>query len=199
MPLPPSRPRSGPRRRTLLASAAGTAAALLAACSAGSSPGGSAARRTPTADQRALSRAAADSAGLAALYDAVLAVHPGLQARLTPLRDTVRRHAEVLAERAGPAAPSPSASAPSPSPSAPVPSPSAPAPSASAPGAAAPSASRPAVPGEEKQALRLVADAERDLAGRRGRELSGLGGEPARLLASVAAAGAVHVYLLEDD
>ncbi|MER5480047.1 hypothetical protein ABT026_24210 [Streptomyces sp. NPDC002734] len=190
MPLPPSRPRSGPRRRTLLASAAGTAAALLAACSTGSSPGRPAARPTPSADELALTRAAADSTGLAALYDAVLAAHPGLGARLTPLRDTALRHAEVLAERAGrKASPSPSAAS------------SAASPSASAPSATAPSASAsgPAVPGEEKQALRLVADAERDLAGRRTRELSGLGGEPARLLASVAAAGAVHVYLLSDD
>ncbi len=128
----------------------------------------------------------------------MLAAHPGLGARLTPLRDTALRHAEVLAERAGPkAAPSPSVSAASPSAAAP----SASAPGAAAPsaGAAVPSASGPAVPGEEKQALRLVADAERDLAGRRTRELSGLGGEPARLLASVAAAGAVHVYLLTGD
>ncbi|MFE5209673.1 hypothetical protein [Streptomyces sp. NPDC056600] len=191
MPLPPSRPRSGPRRRTLLASAAGTAAALLAACSTGSSPGRPAARPTPSADELALTRAAADSTGLAALHDAVLAAHPGLAARLTPLRDTALRHAEVLAERAGAKA--------SPSRSAPSPSPSAPAPSVSASGAAAPSVSGPAVPREEKQALRMVADAERDLAGRRTRELSGLGGEPARLLASVAAAGAVHVYLLSDD
>jgi hypothetical protein len=185
VPLPPSRPRSGPRRRTLLASAAGSAAALLAACSAGSPSGPSAARRAPTADEVALTRAAADSAELAALYDAVLVVHPGLAARLTPLRDTVLRHGEVLAERAGPQeSPSPSASSPTPSdrPS----------------GAAAPSPSGPAVPGEEKAALRAVADAERELAGRRARALTGLGGEPARLLASVAAAGAVHAYLLSD-
>jgi hypothetical protein len=197
--LSPSRPRSGPRRRTLLASAAGTAATLLAACSAGSSPGRPAARRTPTADEVALTRAAADSTGLAALYDAVLAVHPGLGARLTPLRDTVRRHAEVLTEQAGPKPPrsvKPSSSA---SPSSGSPSAPSPAPAASGASASGASASGPAVPGEEKQALRLVADAEQDLAGRRARELSGLGGEPARLLASVAAAGAVHAYLLSKD
>ncbi|MEU9577058.1 hypothetical protein [Streptomyces chilikensis] len=179
----PSRPRTGPRRRTLLASAAGAASVLLAACSAGS-PGRSDAARTPTADERALTRAATDSAELAAVYDAVLTAHPGLAARLTPLRDAVLRHAEAFGEHAG-AKSSPSRSS---SPSG-VP--------AGQP-AAAPSPSGPAVPDDEEEALGSLADAERELSARRTRELSGLGGGTARLLASVAAAGAVHAYLLKN-
>jgi hypothetical protein len=54
------------------------------------------------------------------------------------------------------------------------------------------------VPGDEKEALGSLADAERELSSRRTRELSGLGGGTARLLASVAAAGAVHAYLLKN-
>ncbi len=160
---------------------------LLAACSAGS-PGRSDAARTPTADERALTRAATDSAELAAVYDAVLTAHPGLAARLTPLRDAVLRHAEAFGEHAGAKASPSSSPSRSSSPSG-VP--------AGQP-AAAPSPSGPAVPDDETEALGSLADAERELSARRTRELSGLGGGTARLLASVAAAGAVHAYLLKN-
>ncbi|WP_151775530.1 hypothetical protein [Streptomyces abyssomicinicus] len=189
----PPRPRTGPRRRTLLASAAGAASALLAACSADSSPGRAAAVRTPTADERALTRAVTDSAELASVYDAVLAAHPGLAARLTPLRDAVLRHADACGERAGTAA-SPS---PSPSPSPPRSAAGKPSGAASGP-PSSPTPSVPAVPADEKGALGSLADAEQELSTRRTRDLARLGGEAARLLASVAAAGAVHVYLLRN-
>ncbi|MGW4277494.1 hypothetical protein ACWEGQ_35340, partial [Streptomyces seoulensis] len=103
MPLPPS-PRAlswGPRRRSLLASAAG--AALLAGCSAGADDPG-AADRGPSPAERARTRAAEDSAGLARRYDAVIAAHPALAERLRPLRAEVLRHAAAF----GGAAPSPS-------------------------------------------------------------------------------------------
>ncbi|MGW0930914.1 hypothetical protein [Streptomyces sp. NPDC002644] len=194
MSLTPPRPRSGPRRRTLLAAATGAAAALLAACSAGSAPGRPDAARTATADERTLLSAAADSAELAASYDAVLAVHPGLAARLTPLRDAVLRHAEACRGQAGPKASStPSGGPHSSSPAA------SPVPSGSASGSASGSPSGPAVPGDEKEALGSLAGAEQELSARRTKELDSLGGDAARLLASVAAAGAVHVYLLRND
>jgi hypothetical protein len=168
----PSRRLPGPRRRALLVSAAG--AALLTGCSSGSaadSPG-------DDATARARARAARDSRTLAGRYDAVLAVHPGLAERLTPLRAEVLRHAQVLGAGASPSTAAPAAASPSTSPS-----PSAPA----------------AVPGDERGALRELAAAERSLADRRADALRDAEDELARLLASVAAAGAAHAYLLTED
>jgi hypothetical protein len=166
----PSPPRipSGPRRRSLLASAAG--AALLVGCSAGPHSGGDG----PSAAARARARAAGDSRGLLERYDAVLAAHPGLGQRLRPLRAEVAAHVRTFEEGAAPTAtPAKSASA-SPSPSA---SP---------------------VPAGEKDALAGLAAAERTLADQRAKSLLDAPGELARLLASVAAAGAAHAYLLTE-
>ncbi|MEU6101070.1 hypothetical protein [Streptomyces flaveolus] len=169
----PSSPRvpSGPRRRSLLASAAG--AALLAGCSGGS---GSDTAPAPSADERARARAARDSEVLAARYDAVIAAHPGLAARLRPLRDEVVRHAEAFggARTTSPEA-SPSGTA-----------------RAAGPGDGS------AVPVTEKDALAGLAAAERELADRRAGALLEAPGESARLLASVAAAGAAHMFLLTE-
>ncbi|GGS26231.1 hypothetical protein GCM10010269_76090 [Streptomyces humidus] len=189
MPFPlPSRTPSGPRRRSLLASAAG--AALLAGCSPGADGGGEGgadASGSPAAAERARARAAADSGGLVARYDAVLAVHPGLAGLLGPLRAEVVRHVDAFGGVRG-TPPSRSAS-PTGSPAGP------PSGSASAP----PPASGPSpAPVLEKDALAQLAAAERALADRRAAELVGLPGEPARLLASVAAAGAAHAYLLTE-
>jgi len=164
----PSPPRipSGPRRRTLLASAAGIA--LLTGCTAGADSGGTG----PSATVRARARAAEDSRALLARYDAVLAAFPGLAERLRPLRTEVAAHVAAFAEGATPAA-TPSGSA----------SPSR---------AASPSP----VPATEQDALASLAAAERTLADRRAKALLDVPGEPARLLASVAAAGAAHAYLL---
>lgn len=171
MPFPlPSRIPSGPRRRSLLASAAG--AVVLVGCSgpesATDTTGGS-----PSAADRARARAARDSEELAQRYAAVIAAHPTLAERLRPLRAEVGRHAEAFAagHRAS-ASGSPSASASA---------------SASA-----------AVPTAEKDALADLAAAERALADRRTQALLEVPGELARLMASVAAAGAVHVYLLTE-
>lgn len=173
---PPPRIPSGPRRRTLLASAAG--AALLVGCSSGAdsreSTGGS-----PSVAAKARARAARESAGLLERYDAVLAAHPAVAERLRPLRAEVVRHTEAFGgtvAKGSPASSSPSMS-PSPSPS------------------VSPSA---AVPVSEKDALAQLAAAERTLADRRAAALLDVPGELARLLASVAAAGAAHAYLLTE-
>ncbi|MFV0133339.1 hypothetical protein ACLGIH_08900 [Streptomyces sp. HMX87] len=162
----PSSPRlpSGPRRRSLLASAAG--AAVLVGCSEGSGSDGSGG--SPPAAERARARAARDSEGLAARYDAVIAAHPGLAERLRPLREATVRHAEAFgAVRAA---------------------------AAGGPGSA------PAgVPGDEREARAGLAAAERELSDRRAKALLEVPGELARLLASVAAAGAAHAYLLTED
>ncbi|MFD8915825.1 hypothetical protein [Streptomyces sp. NPDC059575] len=186
---PPSRARSGPRRRTLLASAAG-AAALLAGCTSGTGP----ASTVSSPSARARKRAAADSTALLARYDAVLAAHPGLGERISPLRAAVAAHAAAFD---GKATPSASASA---------------SPSASAKGggddakhgkdgkaaSATPGASPDPVPGTEKDARAWLATAERTLADRRARALLDVPGELARLMASVAAAGAAHAFVLTE-
>ncbi|MFI6856318.1 hypothetical protein [Streptomyces sp. NPDC050416] len=61
-----------------------------------------------------------------------------------------------------------------------------------------PSPSATAVPGSDKDALAALAAAERELADRRAKALLDVPGELARLMASVAAAGAAHVYLLTE-
>jgi hypothetical protein len=123
-----------------------------------------------------------------ARYDAVLAVHPALARRLAPLRAEVVRHLTAFGGAEGaPASPSTSASASA-----------SPSPTASASGPADPSASPSAVPAGEKEALTGLAAAERTLADQRVTALVDLPGELARLLASVAAAGAAHAYLLTE-
>ncbi|MFI9834440.1 hypothetical protein ACIHIX_42915 [Streptomyces sp. NPDC051913] len=176
---PPPRTPSGPRRRTLLASAAG--AALLVGCTSGSgdsdseeSTGGS-----PSVAERARTRAARDSRGIVEHYDAVLAAHPTLTDRLSPLRAEAVRHVEAFGAT-GTAGATPSASE-----------------SASASGTGAPT-SAVAVPVSEKDALVELATAERVLADARAKALLDMPGELARLLASVAAAGAAHAYLLTE-
>ncbi|MBL1108078.1 hypothetical protein JK361_26395 [Streptomyces sp. 5-8] len=169
MPHPlPPPARSGPRRRSVLASAAG--AALLAGCSTGPDSGDDG----PSAASRARARAARDSRGLLQRYDAVLAAHPGLADRLRPLRTQVAAHAEAFEEGAP----------------------------ASGPGTATASvtasASAAPVPATEKDAVAGLAAAERALSDQRARDLLEAPGELARLLASVAAAGAAHAYLLTE-
>ncbi|MCX4670386.1 hypothetical protein OG453_27465 [Streptomyces sp. NBC_01381] len=169
----PSRHRSGPRRRSLLTGAAGAAGAvLLSGCSDSTSTED--ADERPSAAGRLRARGARDSGELLGRYDAVLAAHPALAARLDPLRAEVKRHQAAFAE--GQTAP--------------------PSPSASTPSAPAPS---PSVPGDEKAAVRDLAKAERELAGQRASALLDAPAELARLLASVAAAGAAHAYLLTED
>ncbi|MFQ6197576.1 hypothetical protein [Streptomyces sp. NPDC000405] len=175
---------NGPRRRRVLAGGAaallaGGAAALLSACSSASSGDPDAAERSPGA-ARLRERAARDTAALLERYDATLATHTALTARLRPLRAEVARHAEVFATP-GPKSPSASPSA-----------------SASASASPAAPAARVEVPEDEKAALAALADAERRTADARTAALGSAPPELARLLASVAAAGAAHAYLLTE-
>ncbi|MCX5086551.1 hypothetical protein ACWCOW_15435 [Streptomyces sp. NPDC001939] len=168
MPLTTGAP-AGPRRRSLLASVAG--AALLTGCSDAEDPASDGARgaRSASATQRIKARAARDSGDLLDRYEAALAAHPALAARLGPLRDEVARHAKSFGAPARPAAPA----SPSPSPS--------------------------ASPASEKDTVSALAKAEREIADRRAAALVEAPAELARLLASVAAAGAGHAYLLTKD
>lgn len=179
MPLTPPLPRSarGPRRRTVLTGAVtgAVSAALLTGCSDGSAPGGTAAERAASAAApRLLAAARTGSQRLLAQYDAVIAAHAPLAAQLKPLREQVAMH--LSAFTSGPAEELPPNAAPP-----------APAPQVSPHAAADPDA-----------ALRGLADAERELAARRGKDLLEAPGELARLLASAAAAGAAHAYLLTE-
>lgn len=181
MPFPlPSRTPSGPRRRSLFAGAAG--AVLLVGCSSGSesaTTGGG-----PSAADRARARVAHDSEALAGRYAAVIAAYPALAGLLEPLRDEVVQHAEAFGDGV-PATPSPSQSeADSASKASKTPN--------------SASASASPVPGDEKSALAGLAAAERELADRRTKALLEVPGELARLMASVAAAGAGHVFLLTE-
>ncbi|WP_314219120.1 hypothetical protein [Streptomyces zaehneri] len=193
MPLPlPSRTPSGPRRRSLLASAAG--AVLLAGCSSGTQESEESASGSPSVAERARARAARESDELVARYDAVLAVHPALAGRLGPLRAEVVRHVEAFG---GAAKASPSATRSATGSPASV-SPTASSTSSASVPPADPSAAPSAVPVTDTDALAGLAAAERALADRRATELLDVPGELARLLASVAAAGAAHAYLLTE-
>ncbi|MET7476771.1 hypothetical protein ABZT17_20690 [Streptomyces sp. NPDC005648] len=177
---PPSRALTGPRRRTLFASVAG--AALLVGCSGGSGESEESSAGSPSVAERVRTRAARDSVGLVERYDAVIAAHPSVAERVRALRAEVVRHAEAFGGtvgKGGATASASSSASPSASPSdRPSPSPSAPA--------------------TERDALVELATAERALADRRTAALVEVPGELARLLASVAAAGAVHAYLLTE-
>ncbi|MEW2513462.1 hypothetical protein [Streptomyces sp. NPDC046870] len=122
----------------------------------------------PSATQRARARAARDSRELLARYDAVLAAHPGLAERLRPLRAQVAAHATAFTDGKAPTASATATASPAP------------------------------VPAGEKDAVAGLAAAERALADRRAKDLLEVPGELARLLASVAAAGAAHAYLLTE-
>ncbi|MEU4732130.1 hypothetical protein [Streptomyces sp. NPDC023588] len=162
-----------PSRRSLLTGAAGAVgAALLTGCS-DDRPAG---RDTGIPLERRMREAAVrDSARLLERYDATAAAHPALAGRLAPLRAAVAAHTAALS-------PTPAGS---PSPAASV-----------AAGAAAPAASGEPVPPVAAEALTALADAERSLSEARTIDLAGAPGELARMLASVAACGAVHAHLL---
>ncbi|MFE4550269.1 hypothetical protein [Streptomyces sp. NPDC056785] len=202
---PPSRIPSGPRRRSLFASVTG--AAVLAGCSAPGPSSPAAAGRSTSAEDAARARAARDSETLAARYAAVIAAHPPLAERLDPLRAEVVRHAQAFgggarrpsgSPSASRSAASSSASATS-SPSAPSTSSAASASSGSSASASASAGGAPAVPVREKDALADLASAELALVDRRTKDLLDVPGELARLLASVAAAGAAHAFLLTKE
>ncbi|MET8681452.1 hypothetical protein ABZW18_28705 [Streptomyces sp. NPDC004647] len=191
MPLPtPSRPPSGPRRRSLLAGALGatTTVGLLAGCSGQ----GSEAERAEAAERsseakKLRERSARDSRALLVHYDATVEAHPGLAEQLRPMRGAVAQHEQAFLT---PRRPSPSPSGSSSESSSQSSSPSA-APSRSA-------GPPPSVPRDQQAALSALAGAERRTADARTAALLDAPPELARLLASVAAAGAAHAYLLTE-
>ncbi|TKA04570.1 hypothetical protein [Actinacidiphila oryziradicis] len=168
-----------PARRAVLLTAGLGAIAGASGCSEGAAQGADTpgSPKTTAAPETVLrARAAKDSTELLARYDATTTAHPGLAVQLRPLRAEVARHAEAFG----------AASAPSPSPSA----------SASASPSPSPSPSRGADPGDAGKGVSVLADAEQRLADARTTALLDASPELARLLASVAAAGAGHVLLL---
>ncbi|MEU6708713.1 hypothetical protein [Streptomyces wuyuanensis] len=183
------------RRRALFAGGAAAAAALTGCSSEESGP-----RRATTrseSEETVLRRRSAELSGaLLRRYDAVLTAHPALTARLSPLRAEVVRHVGALAPAGSRSLPG---SSPAPSASR---SPSPPAAAASGPARPGPSAAAsqaaPPVPADAGAAVRELAAAERTTADAHTAALSGAPPEYARLLASVAAAGAVHAYLLTE-
>ncbi|WP_019355892.1 hypothetical protein [Streptomyces sp. AA1529] len=202
MSLMPSPTAARPRRRALLAGvlgATGTAfgVPLLAACT-----GGEAAQDADGAGAEAARRlrsgAARDSEHLLARYDGTAEVHPALAAPLRPLREEIVRHVRVLrGGESGTRSPSPGGRGtrrPS----------DAPGTDRSAqPGGRESTSERPpspdtaSVPKSPTAALAALARAERELADTRTRALDGAPPELARLLASVAACGSAHGYLLD--
>ncbi|MFE6780000.1 hypothetical protein [Streptomyces sp. NPDC057702] len=171
---------TGPRRRSLLALAGGAVGvvgigALLAGCSDGADDGADSDGRA-SADESLRAQAARDSLTLLARYDATARAHPDLASRLRPLRGEVARHAEALGSSAPSSAPSVSAT-----------------PSGSSPPRAV------EVPRDPRAALTALATAERRTSDTRTTALAAASPELARLLASVAASGAAHAYLLAES
>ncbi|MDX6332563.1 MAG: hypothetical protein QOI83_4946 [Streptomycetaceae bacterium] len=164
-----------PARRAVLLTAGLGAIAGASGCSDGAAqgadtPGSPKATAAPETVLRA--RAAKDSTELLARYDATTTAHPGLAVQLRPLRAEVARHAEAFGAASAPSPSASSSASPSPSPS---------------PGAD---------PGDADKGVSALADAEQRLADARTTALLDASPELARLLASVAAAGAGHVLLL---
>ncbi|MFF8847503.1 hypothetical protein ACF08N_33130 [Streptomyces sp. NPDC015127] len=164
------------RRRALLATGA-VAAAVVTGCSgdtSGDRPAGRPAADPARAEKALRRRLTARSQALLDEYDAVIARHPSLADRLTPLRTDVAAHVAALAGTG----PSPAVPA--------TPSPS---------GTGSVVAGGPD-PGEPDAALKALAAAERRTSDEHTASLPDAEPELARLLASVAAAGAAHAYLL---
>ncbi|UIX30390.1 hypothetical protein [Streptomyces sp. GQFP] len=149
--------------------ASAAGAALLVGCTS-ESDSTATSSGSPSVAERTRARAASDSTGLVRQYDAAIAAFPVLAEHLSELRAEAVRHAEAF----GGVEPTPTSASPS------------------------PSASASAAPPTEQDALAGLAAAERTLVDRRTKALLEVPGELARLLASVAAAGAAHVYLLTE-
>lgn len=164
-------PHHPPRRTVLSAGAAGATALLIAGCTGGGKdepPPGP----PPSPEEEVRERAARQSSALLARYDATLEAHPDLSDQLTPLRTAVAAHLTEFSGRRTPARkPDPQASQ---------------------------AGGTSEVPTDRAAALTSLADAERRTTDARTRALKTAPPETARLLASVAASGAVHGYLLTE-
>lgn len=190
-------------RRALLVAGAAAGATALAACT---SPPVGGPRRPNAAEVEAERVARAEAAlrlrsvtaarGLLERYDATLAAHPALAARLAPLRRAVAAHAKALGEGGTTVDPAPGTTTASPGPA----SPSGPAGASPAPASGRPAASPTPVrvATDPRAALKELAAAERTASDGHAAALLTAPPEYARLLASVAASGAAHVYLLTE-
>lgn len=175
------------RRALLTAGVSAAATAVLAGCTS-EAPG----PRRPSAAELEAERVARAEAALRLRsvtasrtllerYDATLAAHPALAPRLAPLRRSVAAHAKALGEggtTVRPVTATPSA-APASATTSPDPTPA-------------------PVTGDPLAALEELAAAERTAADAHTAALVTAPPEYARLLASVAAAGAAHTYLLTE-
>ncbi|NLU76515.1 hypothetical protein HCC61_28490 [Streptomyces sp. HNM0575] len=150
--------------------------------------GGEDSAQVTAADKRLRRQATRQSLDLLARYDATADAHSGLAERLRPLRAATMRHAEVLSgedeknseggkgrdgrgrDGTGPGD--------------------------DGTGGGKRGQDKPRVPGDEKAALTALGDAEQRTARVRTAALVTAPPETARLLASLAAAGAAHAYLL---
>ncbi|MFE7132897.1 hypothetical protein ACFVIM_18770 [Streptomyces sp. NPDC057638] len=159
---------TGTTRRRVLAVTGALGAGALAGCSDGADTRGRAPGAETTRETVLRKRLAAASGTIRDHYDATIRRHPQLTARLAPLRASAAAHMTAL----GGTTTAP-ATAPSGAPAAP-----------------------PAVPADPAAALTALAGAERRAAAARTTALADAGPELARLLASLAAASATHVYLL---
>ncbi|WP_435973764.1 hypothetical protein [Streptomyces sp. Qhu_M48] len=173
------------RRALLTTGVSAAAAAVLAGCTTSEKAG----PRKPSAAEREAVRAARAEAALRLRsvtasrsllerYDATLAAHPALAGRLAPLRRSVAAHTEALGEGGTSVRPATA----SPAPTAPRKAAPSPVPVAADPGAA----------------LKELAEAARTASEAHTTALLAAPPEYARLLASVAAAGAAHAYLLTE-
>ncbi|MFD0373541.1 hypothetical protein [Streptomyces sp. NPDC059071] len=179
------------RRALLTAGAAGAAGAAmtLAGCTSDGDGDGprepSAAERAAAAEAALRARSAGTSRDLLLRYDAVIEGHPALAARLAPLRASVAAHVKALGEAGTAPAPGASASPATSSSASPSPSPSR-------------SLALVRVPSDPAAALRDLTTAVRATADAHTAALLTAPPEYARLLASVAASGAAHAYLLTE-
>ncbi|MGA4801794.1 hypothetical protein [Streptomyces lavendulocolor] len=187
------------RRHALIATGAVAAAGVLGGCTADGPAGpasAAATERAARAEAALRRRSAAASATLLARYDDVLAVHPGLTARLAPLRAAVAAHVTALAPPG--ASPAPSGPATPTAPAVPT-APEAPARAAAGAAAGTPVIPVGTVPADAGVAVAELAAAVRRTADAHAAALLTAPPEYARLLASVAAAGAAHAYLLTSE
>ncbi|WP_329380856.1 hypothetical protein [Streptomyces sp. NBC_01716] len=197
--------RTGTTRRGALLAAGAAAGGLLTACSGGDDGDGSDGTTSAAAVRAAKAlrvKSASTRRELLRQYDAVIERHPDEAARLAPLRGAVARHVTALSPP--PRSPEKDESAkPSPSPTrsvsvSPTAAPSSAPSLGTAVGDSGDGGTTPSVSADPVTAVKALAAAERRAADAHADALVHAPPELARLLASLAAAGAAHAYLLTE-
>ncbi|WP_338493298.1 hypothetical protein [Streptomyces sp. SJL17-4] len=183
------------RRALLTAGVSAAAAAALAGCTGSEDPGPRKpsaaeveAERVARAEAALRLRSVTASRTLLERYDAALAAHPALAPRLIPLRRSVAAHAAALGEGGTTVRPA----------TAPPTAPATASASVSASASARPAPAPVPVAPDPRAALKELAAAERTASDAHTAALVTAPPEYARLLASVAAAGAAHAFLLTE-